>query len=205
MTHVTTTADRSMRSSAALRSGGGPEADTAQLARSDEASLIASFPASPMMGSKADYDASIVTTYKFKLMTNSVNSSDIAKAAGYWGFPTPIPTIDSPSSADLSFLGAPDISGDPGSDSAGNVLASYYMPNLNPPPIGAPETNVKDVVVGTPSLTPGVGNNLANPLAGQAAIYNNIVESQLDANVPTVTGGAPEVIAGGEAVQLPKP
>jgi len=196
MTHATTTADRSMVSSAAKRTG-SPGGD---LAESVEARLIAAFPASPMMGTDADYDAKAVSKYKYLLLTNKVAASDQGAAAGYWGFSTPESeeAIGLASSADLSWAGAPNLEGKPGVDIDGNALASNHMPNLAVPPLNAPSTVVETVVITSPSEPPGVGNGLANPSSTSTAIQEHVVDSQEDGNTPT-PGGPTQTTAAGSS------
>jgi len=199
MTHVTTTADRSMVSPAAKNTGGVNQAE------SDEARLISAFPGSPMMGAGATYNAEEVSKYKYKILTNTVDASDLGDAAAYWGFAVPESeaTVGQASSADLRWTGAPDMDEVLEKDSADKKLASNYMPNLVVPPIDAPTTEVENFAITTPSDPPGVGNGLANPKQTSTAIQEHIVESQVDGNTPTPGGPTAEGAAGGDHVRVP--
>jgi hypothetical protein len=188
-----------MVSPAAKNTGGVNQAE------SDEARLISAFPGSPMMGTGATYNAEEVSKYKYKILTNTVDASDLADAAGYWGFTTPEsePTVGQASSADLKWSGAPDLDENLDKDSADKKLASNYMPNLVTPPIDAPTTEVENTATTTPSDPPGVGNGLANPRQTSTAIQEHIVESQKDANTPIPGGPTAEGAAGGDHVRVP--
>ena len=94
--------------------------------------LSVSFPASPMMGSQPDYKHDVVTELRKALLTNTVTPDDAADAAAYYGYPTPTSEEITPSSADLSFSGAPVIE-NVIKDTDGNKIASPWHANLRPP------------------------------------------------------------------------
>jgi len=171
MSHQTTTAVRNMKSPAALATGGPLEA------KSNQASLETSFPGSPLF--TAVYNADAVKGYLIKLITNTCasNTQDIADAGGYWGFPTAAPpdptkkTEGNPSTADLSYDGAPNIPHIVTAKTATKKLpiptqdkAGPYTPNLHVPPIDAPTSPVETQVLPEPGDAPFVGNGVASPL-----------------------------------------
>ena len=198
MSHQTTTAVRSMKSPAALKTGSPGGLDS----KSSEASLISSFPASPLFTD--DYNAEAVKKYLYKLLTNTVDATDAASAAGYWGFSSAGPATEAaPSSTDLSYAGAPAVDGltEVGADKAG-----AYMPNLTVPPISAPTSPVDTQnTLPKASNPPYVGNGLATPANTQAATKTNLVEIHIDGNIPVPNGPTFEGAAGGESFKVPKP
>ena len=99
MNHVTTTSDRSMKSGTALKTGSPGGA----LARSSEEHLVAAYPASPLWNGKT-YDASQVSQFKYKLLTNTVIGNDTSDCAAYWGFSTPVAEADSVPNASATDL-----------------------------------------------------------------------------------------------------
>jgi hypothetical protein len=203
MPHQTTTAVRNMVSPAALTTGGSLEA------KSNQGSLEASFPASPLF--TAVYNADEVKKYMYKLLTNTVMTApivdgvgaDVAAAAGYWGFQSPGPATEaSPSSTDLSYAGAPIIDG---VTEVGADKASPYMPNLHVPPIDAPTSEVDTQnVLPNASSPPYVGNGLATPANTSAATKNNLVEPHKNGNIPTPNGPTFEGAAGGGSFKVPQ-
>ena len=103
-----------------------------ELAKSSEERLSGAFPASPMMGRNPDYKHDEVTKLRKKLLTNTVTVGDAAYAASYYGYPAPTSEEIAPSSADLSYSGAPVIK-NVTKDIDGNSIASPWHANLCPP------------------------------------------------------------------------
>ena len=181
--HVTTTADRSMFSTAALSTGeGGTQA------RSDETRLQASFPASPLWD---EYDEDVVTLLRYRLVTNQIgedpaapDSSGVHDAAAYWGA-APWRTF-----LDYSWGGnAPDLDGAPEPDWEGKKLHSNLGPNLIPPPLTTPTTEMERTVLPTLSAEPPfIGNGKANPSLTSIQNKAYLVNSQLVGNTPIVGG-----------------
>ena len=137
------------------------------LAKSVAARLTKAFPASPIIGTSPSYDADDVSEMKEKILTNTVLDSDIASAAGYYGFTSAQSGESNPSAADLNYTGAPNIPA-VNIDTEGNAIASPYMPNLSPPdgfnPNADNETpNVLTLEESRSATTPGIGDGLANP------------------------------------------
>jgi len=196
MSHNTTTAVRDM-STHSTNTG-------AQPAKSDEASLKASFPASPLFkAGKKGYSADAVKEYLYKLLTNTVRGTqDQSDAAAYWGFPRKTASEKAPESSDLSYKGAPSIDG---LKEVGDDKAGPYMPNLHVPPIDAPTSPVdKQNIQPQASNPPYVGNGLASPAKTQATIKSHLVKSQKGGNSPTPGGpGSDSGYAGGEDFHLP--
>ena len=137
MSHLTTRTVRSMKSNAALKTGspGGLQA------KSSETSLMASFPGSPLWSDEVPpvYGSEEVGKYLYKILTNTVVSTDIGDAQSYWGFPAGSgATSEQPSTSDLSYEGAPAIDA---IITNSEDKAAAYMPNLQPPypcsPIGS--------------------------------------------------------------------
>ena len=196
MSHQTTTAVRNMESPAALSTGGSLEA------KSNQASLEASFPGSPLF--TAVYNADEVKKYMYKLLTNTVKGKkDQEQSAAYWGFPIPRKaTPESPSSADLSYDGAPIIDG---VTEVGADKASPYMPNLHVPPINAPTSEVSTQnVLPNASSPPYVGNGLATPANTSEATKTNLVDAHKDGNIPIPNGPTFEGAAGGADFKVPQ-
>ena len=161
----------------------------AGFAVSNKATIQAAFPASPMLGDDPDYNATYVAGLKYRVITNQVEPDDKSQAAGYYGYATPDSDEPNPSSADLTFNGAPVIPSVE-TDINGNKIASPYMPNLLPPDSFSPVADNPVPVVLTvdqaaPGNTPFQGNGLRSPKSAAEAFQGKIKDALEDPLSPT--------------------
>ena len=152
-----------------IKTGGEP-------AKSDSTRLKAAFSGSPIHNSS--YTAAVVKELQQKVLSNTVDTADAATAQSYYGFSSTASTEAIPSSADLSYAGAPDI--DKVTMDSGGIyaIASPYMPNLVPPVNMNPtfDNPTKSVLTTTQAhagTTPFVGDGLKNPSATSLTIKSN--------------------------------
>lgn len=173
--HHNTVEDASQPSSALTATG-----PSGMLAKSSVARLSPSFPASPMIGTKIDYDAATVANLKGSILRNDVTPDDAAMCASYLGFSVPVSDESNPSSADLTFNGAPNVA-DNTQDKEGNVIASPYIPNLLPPEGFSPIMDnqevgpTEDFVASKTSLPPFIGDGTLNPSVSSKSLHNFLV------------------------------
>ena len=168
-----------------------------ELAKSNKERLAAAYPASPMLGDTPTYSSTAVANLKTNLMTNTVKPDDFKMAAAYYGYSSPNSDEAIPSSADLTFSGAPDIS-KVATDVNGKPIASPYMPNLLPPDSFAPTADNPIPVILDPEKPTGggagVGEGSANPAQASAAMEEKQVPA---ADSGTEAGPAPMTAGSG--------
>ena len=139
----------------------------AGIARSSVTRLSQGFPNSPMLGDAPTYTPDVIKGLQLKLITNSVDETAQADAAGYWGFSTPVSSRAAPSSTDMVFS-APDVSAAEAAGEDAAPLASPYIPNLLPPGPGDADDNpdgeaTKSFIETKTSRPPFRGTDLTNP------------------------------------------
>ena len=182
----------------------GPERSPAttttggEIAKSNQTRLIAAYPKSPMLGTEADYTAVAVASLKANLLKNTVLPGDMAAAQGYYGWSDGESSEEIPSSGDLTYSGAPDITAVV-ADKEGNAIASPYMPNLLPPDSFNPKMDNETAVVLSPAesfsaTTPFVGDGLLSPNGSSAALQ---AKTQPPDDSGTEAGPTPDTAGSG--------
>ena len=195
--HTSTVENIGPQPSEALTRTGG------ELAKSDPARLQAAYPSSPIWSTDpglGGYTAAAVAGLKGNLVRNTVKPGDIADAQSYYGFPATVSEDENtPSTGDLSYNGAPNVTAVT-EDKNGNPIASPYMPNLLPPNSFNPTADNPTPVVLTPeqshsATTPFHGDGLMSPHGGSAKVQESLkpeegAGSDAGANPPPVDGGS---------------